>query len=369
MTSRRDSWFKFYPQDWLDGTRHMTLEQRGAYFDMICLQMALGGPIPDDVDWMRHQLHVSRQKARRMMDALCDGLAKLRRDDGKIWNDRAQEEIDKREHQRQVNTAIARHREAVKSGDARQNTEKSSKKVGGNSAVPDRFDNDAHQKNVTKSTTRNPVRATILDIDKEEEDKTLAHSASPTCASAGELFEDGSSLDTSTRAKPRWRPSESQWAAFWDAYPRRKDKQRARASFFKLTADEVEAAIFGATRYAVKIQADKTDERYVAHAATWLNGKRWEDFTDPGSIPDEVVDGKRWGWWREPAANGRPKADGMRRLSPERWREGFAATRPNGRWPWWKFGAPPGHAECVVPNEILEETGWIEVYQGKEYHI
>lgn len=44
--------FPFYPRDWLAGTRHMSLEQKGAYTDLLSYQWE-NGSIPDDEKSLR----------------------------------------------------------------------------------------------------------------------------------------------------------------------------------------------------------------------------------------------------------------------------------------------------------------------------
>ena len=42
-----------------------------------------------------------------------------------------------------------------------------------------------------------------------------------------------------------------------------------------------------------------------------------------------------------------------------------AKSNINGTWPWWMLGAPPGHPECVVPEQIVTDRKWSEKYGGK----
>jgi len=81
-----------------------------------------------------------------------------------------------------------------------------------------------------------------------------------------------------------------------------------------------------------------------------------------GDETDEIgPNGHRWGWWRG-------KEDRIRTLSLADWRSLDAQKKPNGVWPWWAMGAPPGHAECLVPEELINEKGYAETYQGKTRH-
>ena len=59
---------------------------------------------------------------------------------------------------------------------------------------------------------------------------------------------------------------------FWAIYPRKTGKQAASKSFAKLSnADQQEAINNIARLYS------QTPVQFVPHAATYINGKRWED--------------------------------------------------------------------------------------------
>lgn len=71
--------------------------------------------------------------------------------------------------------------------------------------------------------------------------------------------------------------------------------------------------------------------------------------------------GKRWGWWRGKEAE-------YRAMSLDYWRRVDADCKPNGTWPWWIMGAPPGHEECLMPADLIAERGYVEIYGGKIAH-
>ena len=60
---------------------------------------------------------------------------------------------------------------------------------------------------------------------------------------------------------------------FWKIYPRRIAKKKAKQIFEK--HKDQERIIEGAKRFAVL--NDKTDEKFIPHPTTWLNGERWND--------------------------------------------------------------------------------------------
>jgi hypothetical protein len=164
-------------------------------------------------------------------------------------------------------------------------------------------------------------------------------------------------------------PSASAFDEFWKAFPtgRKKGKGAARDLFAKIVSRrhrtlraKPEAIVAAAKRYA----ATNPDPQYVPLPTTWLNEGRWEDEVAPVLSPDvepEPVNGKKWGWWRGLEAR-------LRAYPIEKWRDAVAKHKPNGTWPWWVLGAPPGHAECVMPAEIISENNYIEIYGGKITH-
>jgi len=84
---------------------------------------------------------------------------------------------------------------------------------------------------------------------------------------------------------------------------------------------------------------------------------------DLAGQPDELVgpNGKRWGWWRD-------GMESLKALDQDVWRRRLDAVKPNGTWPWWELGAPPGHEEAVVHPDVVAERKLVEIYQGKINH-
>jgi len=81
-----------------------------------------------------------------------------------------------------------------------------------------------------------------------------------------------------------------------------------------------------------------------------------------GEAPELVgPNGERWGFWR-------PDLDKLKTLSAGYWRKRLDDVKPNGQWPWWTLGPPPGHAECYVHPDVIAERGLVEIYQGRISH-
>ena len=63
---------------------------------------------------------------------------------------------------------------------------------------------------------------------------------------------------------------------FWSAYPRKDGKQKARSAFEKVTVS-LDVLLDALETQKKSSQWTKDNGQFIPHAATWLNGKRWED--------------------------------------------------------------------------------------------
>lgn len=98
-----------------------------------------------------------------------------------------------------------------------------------------------------------------------------AANAAPFSANGEATF--GETL-TKTDSKP---DAAESFGLFWQAYPKKKDKETARKAWNKIPA-ELHPEIYASLAKQRQSQ-DWTKEagKYVPLPATWLNGKRWED--------------------------------------------------------------------------------------------
>jgi hypothetical protein len=71
----------------------------------------------------------------------------------------------------------------------------------------------------------------------------------------------------------------SRFARFWEAYPRKVAKQDALKAFLKLKPSEEDLGLLLKAVSAAKEtdQWRKDAGRFIPHASTWLNGRRFED--------------------------------------------------------------------------------------------
>ena len=82
---------------------------------------------------------------------------------------------------------------------------------------------------------------------------------------------------------------------FWKAYPCGKSKENARKAWRKLkpNADLQERILSAVEQHKMCDEWQRDGGKYVPHASTWLNGKRWEDELDGGGCggnPEMMMD-------------------------------------------------------------------------------
>lgn len=91
-----DPWYKRYARDFHEGTRELTLEERGAYSDIIDLIFMHDGPIRDEPKWIAHKLCIDVRKWRLLRKRLF-AAGKLFITPHGIHNARAAEVLSERE--------------------------------------------------------------------------------------------------------------------------------------------------------------------------------------------------------------------------------------------------------------------------------
>ena len=86
--------------------------------------------------------------------------------------------------------------------------------------------------------------------------------------------------------KGRMVPTDEEFEAFYQAYPRRVNKANAKVAFAKafktLRKTLAPDAVIETIMQGVSVYAKHANPDVLCHPTTWLNGCRWED--DPGSI-------------------------------------------------------------------------------------
>lgn len=119
-----------------------------------------------------------------------------------------------------------------------------------------------------------PANPTLVSIEGKQVLKKPVRTEKPSCNSGESLVE---------------------FERFWKLYPRKVGRDKAAKAWAKLKVDASLFARIGTSLAAWRNSHDwaKDGGQFIPHAATWLNGKRWEDelpavagATRPGSFND-----------------------------------------------------------------------------------
>jgi len=103
------------------------------------------------------------------------------------------------------------------------------------------------------------------------------------------IQEEGETEEAKKENKSTPAPHATEFAEFWDAYPKKVDRASAERAFSKLADPAALLPIMLKTLEVQKQSSQWKNEhgRFIPHPATWLNGHRWEDdpavFTQGGT--------------------------------------------------------------------------------------
>lgn len=200
---------------WIADTRHLKLEERCVYLDMLCLMWRSPGcSLPNDIAWIVSRLCITEKDVTGIVARIVSEFCKS--DGNRIFQKRLLQEF-----------------EYCKNQSVRRKGKKNKEKTSNRNAVLDFAPN--------PNPNPNP---TIEELDK---------SNSP-------------SFDFST-----WFDHE-----LWLHFPRRVGKGQARkAAKTALTKTSPETILAAVKKFASQMAGK--DEQYIPHPATWLNGERWLD--------------------------------------------------------------------------------------------
>jgi len=82
--------------------------------------------------------------------------------------------------------------------------------------------------------------------------------------------------ETETEAYRKEKETNADFSDFWFLYPKKIAKQDAEKAYKKALKEIDHEALIGSLKKYVEANRGK-DVGYIANAATWLNGKRWQD--------------------------------------------------------------------------------------------
>lgn len=110
---------------------------------------------------------------------------------------------------------------------------------------------------------------------------------SPTYVKSGTqiILKNNTKMNKSANAHLRKRTSsqqdktETMFSEFWQAYPKKRDKARARKSFFKIKnlSDVFPHLMQGLEQQKASADWKKDGGKYIPYPSKWLDNERWED--------------------------------------------------------------------------------------------
>lgn len=112
----------------------------------------------------------------------------------------------------------------------------------------------------------------------EQPDSTSASEPLADCKQdASEPLALTRSREESQRRKATETEGRAAFDAFWTAWPRKVARSDAEKAWRKVPAADFPAVMSGLARATKCEQWVKDGGQFIPHAATWLNGRRWED--------------------------------------------------------------------------------------------
>ncbi len=122
------------------------------------------------------------------------------------------------------------------------------------------------------------------------------------------------SLDSKTLESKAFKAVEpTGFAEFWNAYPRRKDRNRAQKAYAQALKRGDAQTIFEGLRKQrndMLMRIAQGESKYVPHPTTWLNNDRWNDEADVQATVSPKATGPAV--WLSMHTNGRQKDDRQR---------------------------------------------------------
>jgi|688.fasta_scaffold167928_1 uncharacterized protein YdaU (DUF1376 family) len=142
--------------------------------------------------------------------------------------------------------------------------------------------------NARWSNSRRNADAMQTQCDGIADAMPLQDSSSKVDANQQPITNNQEPVNTNTPLPPKG--SASGFEEFWKTYPNKSAKVEAQKSFNKIKPDHALLAKIISAVEAFKKSAKWTKDggAYIPHAATWLNGKRWEDEVQSGGYAEPV---------------------------------------------------------------------------------
>lgn len=244
-------WVRFFPSDWLAGTRGLSPRATALYITTIALMYEKDGPIRADLDWLSRYCSMGRKQTADALATLVDkGKLKVL-DDGRVSNERAEREIEIR------NKASDSQRKRSQSGWATKRSKNNEpaipEHIAGNApSKPTRYQNQTQKESTNVDSNEvNPDGFTF--------DQNDAHSGD---------------ADETKKSAAEAKKIAAEFVRWYGRYPHKVGKARAERAFRQARKKTSFADLCaGLDRYI----RDKPKDRHWQNPATWLSGESWLD--------------------------------------------------------------------------------------------
>lgn len=241
----KDPAMLFYTSDFLTGVALMSMEERGQYITLLCLQQQRG--------------HMTLDEMHKVVGDMSEELMSkfVEDEEGKFYNRRADTEIAKRAAHCQKQKEKVEKRWKNRSNTEENTTEDAAVYTTEDAAVIPYGKvlplENGNRNNISLSRDKAISNDKVPSIEGNKVVKDRGYGGKETKV---EIL----SFDT-----------------FWAAYPKKKAKSDAQKAFAKLTDDDKVKIMPALERQKKSYDWTKDGGQYVPYPATWLNGHRWED--------------------------------------------------------------------------------------------
>ena len=288
-------WVRFFPSDWLAGTRGMTCAETGIYITLVAMMYERGGRIKDEPARLARMCGAPNSVFKRAMETLI-AERKIIVEAGYLSNKRVIEELSYSSEKSEVARSAAKSRWSQKSNEINDGDDADAMRPDMRPHMPEPCVNDANQKPEARSQKEQQQRSTPLPREPER----------PQNAAAAALLNEVAASVCARFAIPAWTPRDRtrrtiEIAAAWadlgmtparlreivdPIVAKARERPNALGYFDGAVRDAMAGAITPEAR--PKMGRGQLVDSYREQFAKWAAGGPW---IEGGLPPDEDRDG------------------------------------------------------------------------------
>lgn len=248
-------WFRFFPSDWLGGTRAMSAAETGIYITLIATMYEKGVPIANDPVKLARLCGASNSTFRAALESLIDS-GKITETDNGLWNERVGKEVFYRLEKSRVGSKAAKRKWELKANEINAPDDAT--------AMPEQSD-------------RNAILRSQISDTRKKEDTPLPPKGE---RAVKDKSQDEGWFDEAIR---------------YD-YPKKSARLPALRAWLRLSKADKMACASGVVDFAMRFDEKmktaarpRSEElRFVPDLSTFINQRRWELEKE---IADEAANG------------------------------------------------------------------------------